>query len=383
MTALPITRALISVSDKTGIVDFCRFLESHQIEILSTGGTAAALRAAGVKVKEVAAHTGFPEIMDGRVRTLHPLIHGGILARRDEASHRDAMTKHGIAPIDLLVSNLYPFEATVKGGGSIDECIENIDIGGPALIRAAAKNHDFVTVITDPADYRTVMAEMETGTAITKNLRRRLAAKAFARVADSPHGMVFADGALWVLAWKGNSSADSSIVRIELPSGKLTQSAALGANAWDLGVGFGRVWVAHGKQISVVDQKTLAPLADLAITVTDSMHLAIDTNAVYITDGGSVERIDPTSGQVTHKAMLGELVYVLQNAGEEIVAATQPGKIYRLDAATLAIKEILTPAKDAYEPADLHVAGPQLFVLTHASLAGGANKEAGTLFVAK
>ncbi len=185
MTApsLPITRALISVSDKTGIVDFCQFLASHQIEILSTGGTAATLRAAGIKVKEVATHTGFPEIMDGRVRTLHPLIHGGILARRDEAAHRDAMTKHGIAPIDLLVSTLYPFEATVKGGGSIDDCIENIDIGGPALIRAAAKNHDFVTVITDPGDYRVVMAEMETGAAITKNLRRRLAAKAFARTA--------------------------------------------------------------------------------------------------------------------------------------------------------------------------------------------------------
>jgi len=185
MTApsLPITRALISVSDKTGIVDFCQFLESHNIEILSTGGTAAALRTAGVKVKEVAAHTGFPEIMDGRVRTLHPLIHGGILARRDETSHRDAMTEHGIAPIDLLVSNLYPFEATVKGGGSINDCIENIDIGGPALIRAAAKNHDFVTVITDPSDYRAVMAEMETGVAVTKNLRRRLAAKAFARTA--------------------------------------------------------------------------------------------------------------------------------------------------------------------------------------------------------
>ncbi|MEZ5648788.1 MAG: bifunctional phosphoribosylaminoimidazolecarboxamide formyltransferase/IMP cyclohydrolase [Alphaproteobacteria bacterium] len=180
---LPISRALISVSDKTGIIDFCRFLEGHKVEIISTGGTAAALRDAGITVKEVAAHTGFPEIMDGRVRTLHPLIHGGILARRDETSHLDAMTQHGIAPIDLLVVNLYPFQATVERGASIDACIENIDIGGPALIRAAAKNHDFVTVVTDPSDYPTVMAEMETGGTLTKNLRRRLAAKAFARTA--------------------------------------------------------------------------------------------------------------------------------------------------------------------------------------------------------
>lgn len=223
----------------------------------------------------------------------------------------------------------------------------------------------------------------ETDQTIWSIHRSTYAAKSFARIADSSRGMVFADGSLWVLAWKGNSSADSSIVRIELPSGKQTQSAALGPNAWDLGVGFGRVWVAHGKQISVVDQKTLAPLPDLAITVADSMHLAIGANAVYISDGTSVERIDPTSGQVTHKAALGELVYVLQNAGEEIFAATLPGKIYRLDAATLAIKEILRPGKDAFEPADLSIVGPQLFVLTHTSLAGGANKEAGTLLVAK
>lgn len=259
--------------------------------------------------------------------------------------------------------------------------VAHVDLETNTVKKRVAVGRLPVQIVSGPDEI--LYTVCETDQTIWSIHRSTYAAKAFARVADSPHGMVFADGALWVLAWKGNSSADSSIVRIELPSGKLTQSAALGANAWDLGVGFGRVWVAHGKQISVVDQKTLAPLADLAITVTDSMHLAIGTNAVYITDGGSVERIDPTSGQVTHKAMLGELVYVLQNAGEEIVAATQPGKIYRLDAATLAIKEILTPAKDAYEPADLHVAGPQLFVLTHASLAGGANKEAGTLFVAK
>jgi phosphoribosylaminoimidazolecarboxamide formyltransferase/IMP cyclohydrolase len=182
MTDIAIRRALISVSDKTGLVDLARALARHGVEILSTGGSAKALAEAGLKVVEVGAHTGFPEIMDGRVKTLHPKVHGGILARRDEASHVAAMKEHGIAPIDLVAVNLYPFEATVARGADFPTTIENIDIGGPALIRAAAKNHDFITVLTDPADYAAVVAEMDAKKGATGlNLRKRLAAAAYAR----------------------------------------------------------------------------------------------------------------------------------------------------------------------------------------------------------
>ena len=173
-------RALISVSDKTGLVELGQALAQHGVEILSTGGSAAALAKAGVAVTEVSAHTGFPEMMDGRVKTLHPLIHGGILARRDAPEHVAAMGMHRIAPIDIIVVNLYPFEATVARGAPFDECVENIDIGGPAMIRSAAKNHDFVAVVTDPADYPALLAELAEG-GTTLALRRKLAAAAYAR----------------------------------------------------------------------------------------------------------------------------------------------------------------------------------------------------------
>jgi len=184
MTEPIIKRALVSVSDKAGLVDLGRFLAGRGVEILSTGGSAKALREADVAVIEVADYTGLPEMMDGRVKTLHPKIHGGILARRDLAAHRKAMDEQGIGGIDLVVVNLYPFAATVDSGAGRDACIENIDIGGPALIRAAAKNHGFVAVVTDPADYAAVMAEMAAqGGATTLALRQRLARTAFAHTA--------------------------------------------------------------------------------------------------------------------------------------------------------------------------------------------------------
>ncbi|MCH8997605.1 MAG: bifunctional phosphoribosylaminoimidazolecarboxamide formyltransferase/IMP cyclohydrolase [Proteobacteria bacterium] len=180
----PIRRALISVSDKSGLADLGRFLAARGVEILSTGGSARALAEAEVAVIEVSAHTGFPEIMDGRVKTLHPKVHGGILARRDLASHRAALAEHGIAAIDLVVVNLYPFEATLASGADAATCIENIDIGGPAMLRAAAKNHDFVTVVTDPADYAALMEEMTAHQGATsQTLRARLATAAFAHTA--------------------------------------------------------------------------------------------------------------------------------------------------------------------------------------------------------
>jgi phosphoribosylaminoimidazolecarboxamide formyltransferase/IMP cyclohydrolase len=179
---IPVRRALLSVSDKTGIVAFARFLAEQGAEILSTGGTAAAIRAAGIPVKDVSEHTGFPEILDGRVKTLVPQVHGGLLGRRDLEEHLDQMGEHGIAPIDLVAVNLYPFEATVAKGAGVDDCIENIDIGGPAMIRSAAKNHASVVVITEPEQIAEVTAELKDG-GTTLATRRRLAQAAYARTA--------------------------------------------------------------------------------------------------------------------------------------------------------------------------------------------------------
>jgi phosphoribosylaminoimidazolecarboxamide formyltransferase/IMP cyclohydrolase len=179
-----VTRALLSVSDKTGLVDFARTLAGLDVELVSTGGTAKALAAAGLAVRDISDLTGYPEMMDGRVKTLHPKVHGGLLAIRSNDEHARAMAAHGIAAIDLLVVNLYPFEETVARGAPYDDCVENIDIGGPALIRAAAKNHGDVAVIVEPADYAAVAAELAAhGGATTLALRKRLAAKAYGRTA--------------------------------------------------------------------------------------------------------------------------------------------------------------------------------------------------------
>ena len=184
MTAtVPPRRALISVSDKTGLIEFATALAGHGVELLSTGGTAKALRDAGLPVRDVAEVTGFPEMMDGRVKTLHPMVHGGLLALRDNAEHKAAMEAHGIGAIDLLVVNLYPFEATVASGADYDTCIENIDIGGPAMIRAAAKNHAYVGVVVDTEDYADVLAELATHGGTTLAFRQRLARTAYARTA--------------------------------------------------------------------------------------------------------------------------------------------------------------------------------------------------------
>jgi phosphoribosylaminoimidazolecarboxamide formyltransferase / IMP cyclohydrolase len=180
----PIRRALISVSDKTGLIDFARALASRGVDIVSTGGTSKALAEAGVAVTDVSALTGFPEIMDGRVKTLHPKVHGGLLAIRGNAEHEKAREAHGITDIDLLAVNLYPFEETVAKGAAFDEVIENIDVGGPAMIRAASKNHESVTVVVSPEDYDRVLEEMAAnGNATTAGCRRSLAQKAFARTA--------------------------------------------------------------------------------------------------------------------------------------------------------------------------------------------------------
>jgi phosphoribosylaminoimidazolecarboxamide formyltransferase/IMP cyclohydrolase len=181
---VPIGRALISVSDKTGLLDLARALAGHGVELISTGGTSGMLRAAGLQVRDVSDVTGFPEMMDGRVKTLHPNVHGGLLALRDDDEHLLAMAAHGIQPIDLLIVNLYPFEETVAKGADHATCIENIDIGGPAMIRAASKNHRFVTVVTDPTDYAALLDQMRAHDgATTLAFRQSLALTAYSRTA--------------------------------------------------------------------------------------------------------------------------------------------------------------------------------------------------------
>ncbi len=182
-TPAPIRRALLSVSDKTGLIDLGRALAGQGVALLSTGGSAKALREAGLEVRDVADITGFPEMMDGRVKTLHPMVHGGLLALRDDKGHVAAMEEHGIGAIDLLVVNLYPFEQTVAAGADYDTCVENIDIGGPAMIRAAAKNHGFVTVVVDTEDYAPLLAEMEEHGSTTYAFRQKMAQVAYARTA--------------------------------------------------------------------------------------------------------------------------------------------------------------------------------------------------------
>jgi phosphoribosylaminoimidazolecarboxamide formyltransferase/IMP cyclohydrolase len=181
---VPLRRALLSVSDKSGLTELAAALAKRGVELVSTGGTAKAIAAAGIAVRDVSELTGFPEIMDGRVKTLHPSVHGGLLAIRDDGEHKAAMEAHGIGPIDLAVINLYPFEQVRDSGGAYAEIVENIDIGGPAMLRAAAKNHAYVAAVTDPSDYAALLSELDAHDgALTYRFRQEMAAKTFARVA--------------------------------------------------------------------------------------------------------------------------------------------------------------------------------------------------------
>ena len=244
MTSRRISRALLSVSDKTGLVDFARALAGHGIELVSTGGTAKALKDAGLTVIDVSELTGFPEMMDGRVKTLHPKVHGGLLAIRDNREHAASMQAHGIKPIDLLVVSLYPFEATVAKGASYDDCIENIDIGGPAMIRAAAKNHADVAVIVDAEDYGPLLDELTAQNGATSlALRKRLAAKAYARTATY-------DAA--ISNWFANELGDNAPT-FRAIGGKLAEALRYGENphqnAAFYRTGERRVGVASARQL--------------------------------------------------------------------------------------------------------------------------------------
>jgi phosphoribosylaminoimidazolecarboxamide formyltransferase/IMP cyclohydrolase len=203
---VPVRRALISLSDKSGLEELAAGLARHNVEIVSTGGTAAKLREAGAEVRDIADLTGFPEMMDGRVKTLHPKVHGGLLGVRDNPQHAGAMDEHGIAPIDLVVVNLYPFLKTVMSGADRDAIIENIDIGGPSMVRSAAKNHAYVAIVTDPADYSALLEQLDAHGGTTLEFRKTLAAKAYALTAsyDSmiSQWFAFADqGQRWPETW--------------------------------------------------------------------------------------------------------------------------------------------------------------------------------------
>jgi phosphoribosylaminoimidazolecarboxamide formyltransferase/IMP cyclohydrolase len=214
-------RALISVSDKSGIVDLARQLHHFGIELISTGGTAKVLTDSGIPVRDVSEITGFPEIMDGRVKTLHPSVHGGLLAIRDDADHLAAMREHNITGIDLVVINLYPFEDTVSGGAGFTDCVENVDIGGPAMIRASAKNHAYVTVVTNPADYGELVECLQTNMRrLPLDFRRKMAAKAFALTAAY-------DGA--IAAWFSKQEGEAFPQTLSV-SGRLEQILRYGEN---------------------------------------------------------------------------------------------------------------------------------------------------------
>jgi phosphoribosylaminoimidazolecarboxamide formyltransferase/IMP cyclohydrolase len=234
MSNVKITRALLSVSDKAGLVALGEALARHGVELLSTGGTARTLREAGLTVKDVSEHTGFPEMMDGRVKTLHPMIHGGLLAVRDDRGHAQAMVEHGIAPIDLVVVNLYPFAQTVAKGAERDEIIENIDIGGPSMVRSAAKNHGFVAIATDPADYAAIIAELDANAgATTWETRKRLAAKAFAATAAY-------DAA--ISAWFSGVDQGETFAPVRVMASKLAGTLRYGENPHQLAA----LYVPHG-----------------------------------------------------------------------------------------------------------------------------------------
>jgi phosphoribosylaminoimidazolecarboxamide formyltransferase/IMP cyclohydrolase len=252
MTAIvPIRRALISLSDKSGLDELATALGRAGVEIVSTGGTAAKLRELGAEVRDISDLTGFPEMMDGRVKTLHPKVHGGLLAVRDNEEHVAAMEEHGIGAIDLVVVNLYPFEATVAKGASRDEIIENIDIGGPSMVRSAAKNHDHVAIVTDPADYAALIEQMERQGGTDLEFRRNLAAKAYSLTAayDVAISMWFQrvdQGRQWP-----ERRAMSSPLIMTLRYGENPhQQAALYASAGPAARGIGQATQVQGKELS-------------------------------------------------------------------------------------------------------------------------------------
>ncbi|HEY3931563.1 MAG TPA: bifunctional phosphoribosylaminoimidazolecarboxamide formyltransferase/IMP cyclohydrolase [Verrucomicrobiae bacterium] len=319
-----IQRALISVSDKTGLIPFVQTLAKAEIEIISTGGTAKILREAGLKVKDISEHTGFPEMLDGRVKTLHPKVHGGLLYIRGNKKHEAAVHEHGIAPIDLVVVNLYPFEQTVaKPNVSLHDAIENIDIGGPSMLRSAAKNHESVTVVVDPLDYSEVAKQISVNGETTLELRRQLAAKVFARTAAY-------DGAIAAHLQKEfetqNSDLPSSL-NIFAPQ---VQSLRYGENPHQAAALYGKFpdffQQLHGKELSYNNILDLTAAAQLISEFkSDAPTLAIlkHTNPCGVGQGANLREAWDKAFATDKQAPFGGIIAtnkILDGACAEVIA---------------------------------------------------------------
>jgi len=310
-----IQRALISVSDKDGLVPFAQTLADAGVEILSTGGTARVMREAGLEVIDVSDYTGFPEMMDGRVKTLHPKVHGGLLHLRGNEEHEAAAAKHGIEPIDLVVVNLYPFEATVaKPDVSLVEAIENIDIGGPSMLRSAAKNHESVTVITDPADYEAVAQQIKSDGETTLELRRALAAKVYARTAEY-------DAAI---AGHLETQFDDETENDELPpellvKAPLSQTLRYGENPHQRAGLYGKFdeyfEQLHGKALSynnILDATAAANLISEFIEDTPTLAILKHTNPCGVGQGANLREAWDHAFATDNQAPFGGIIAVNQ-----------------------------------------------------------------------
>jgi phosphoribosylaminoimidazolecarboxamide formyltransferase / IMP cyclohydrolase len=306
-----ITRALLSVSDKTGLVDFARVLAGAGIELISTGGTAKVLREAGLAVKDISEHTGFPEMLDGRVKTLHPKIHGGLLHLRDNPEHVATVREHGIAPIDLVVVNLYPFEQTVaKPNVSLEEAIENIDIGGPSMLRSAAKNHESVTVLTDPGDYARVAELIRTTGDTTLELRRELCAKVYARTAAY-------DAAIAAHLQQAFASSATQVAPALSVSAPLVQTLRYGENPHQQAALYGKFRdyfeQLHGKELSYNNILDLTAAAALIYEFTgDDPTLAIlkHTNPCGLGQGATFKEAWDRAFATDRQAPFGGIIAV-------------------------------------------------------------------------
>ena len=318
-----IRRALISVSDKTGLVPFAQSLAAAGVELISTGGTAKALRDAGLTVKDISEHTGFPEMLDGRVKTLHPKVHGGLLYIRGNATHEAAVREHAIQPIDLVLVNLYPFEQTVaKPNVSLHDAIENIDIGGPSMLRSAAKNHESVTVIVDPADYEEVAKQVTATGQTTLALRRKLAAKVFARTAAY-------DGAIAAHLAKEFAAPGETTpwqrLSIQAP---VAQTLRYGENPHQKAVLYGDFQKyfsqLHGKELSYNNILDLTAAASLiAEFEKDAPTLAIlkHTNPCGVGQGANLREAWDKAFATDHQAPFGGIIATNRTLDAECAAA--------------------------------------------------------------
>jgi phosphoribosylaminoimidazolecarboxamide formyltransferase / IMP cyclohydrolase len=317
-----IERALLSVSDKSGLVPFAQELAAGGVELISTGGTAKALRDAGLTVKDISEHTGFPEMLDGRVKTLHPKVHGGLLYIRGNATHEAAVKQHNIAPIDLVVVNLYPFEQTVaKPNVELHEAIENIDIGGPSMLRSAAKNHDSVTVIVDPADYIEVAAQIKANGNTTLSLRRKLAAKVFARTAAY-------DGAIATHLASAFAEGEPELPKTLSIQAPLAQPLRYGENPHQRAALYGKFpeffQQLHGKELSYNNILDLTAAAQLIAEFTgEGPTLAIlkHTNPCGVGQGKNLREAWDSAFATDKQAPFGGIIAVNQRLDLEVAEA--------------------------------------------------------------